>query len=164
MAMTEKKTVDMFIREVPLDVWENVDRLCRRVGIKRRKFIEHALSFFQEGDGQKAWEEGAERAREAEARIDQIRNSVKQFKNIIALKKEIEKISSDIDVMGNEDTEMKMLLELKKLESDLDELIKKDVPDHNIPDDFEKRRKMGLPERYCGWERMAISKDFDRGF
>jgi len=159
--MTQK---NMLIRDVPLAVWENVDRLCRRRGLKRREFIERALAFFQEGDRQIAWEEETERAREARARIDQIRNSVKPFKKIIALKKEIEKIGDDIGVMGDPDTEMKMLLELKNLESHLDELIKKYVPDHHIPDDFEERRKMGLPERYCGCERIAISKDFDRGF
>jgi hypothetical protein len=159
--MAEK---NMLIRGVPLDVWERVDRLCLQLGLKRREFIEQALAFFQEGEGQKACEEGAEKEREARARFEQIKNSVKEIKNIIAIKKEIEKIGKEIYLLDDAKTEMNMVLELKRKESELGDLIKKYVPDHNIPDDFEERRKMGLPDRYCGYERIAISRDMDRGF
>ena len=43
--MSEKKTSNMLIRTIPIDVWERIDKLCRRKNLKRRDFIEQALRF-----------------------------------------------------------------------------------------------------------------------
>ncbi len=45
--MPEKKTSNMLIRAIPIDVWERIDKLCRQKNMKRRDFIEQALRFFE---------------------------------------------------------------------------------------------------------------------
>jgi hypothetical protein len=63
--------------------------------------------------------------------------------------------------MGDKDAQMNILLELKKMEGDLDSIIGDYVPKHEIPDDPEARRRMGFPERY--WRRkFVIPRSFDR--
>jgi hypothetical protein len=47
-AMPEKKTSNMLVRDIPIDVWERIDKLCRRNSMKRRDFVEQALRFFEE--------------------------------------------------------------------------------------------------------------------
>jgi hypothetical protein len=47
IAMPEKKTSSMLIRDIPMDVWERIDKLCRRKNMKRRDFVEQALRFFE---------------------------------------------------------------------------------------------------------------------
>ena len=49
--MPEKKTSNMLVRDIPIDVWERIDKLCRRKNMKRRDFVEKALYFFEEEDG-----------------------------------------------------------------------------------------------------------------
>ena len=46
--MAEKKTSNMLVRAIPIDIWERIDRLCRRRNMKRRDFVEQALHFFEE--------------------------------------------------------------------------------------------------------------------
>jgi hypothetical protein len=50
IAMPEKKTSSMLIRDIPMDVWERIDRLCRHKNMKRRDFVEQALLFFEGGE------------------------------------------------------------------------------------------------------------------
>ena len=45
--MPEKETSTMLIRAVPMDVWERIDKLCRRKNLKRRDFLEQALILFE---------------------------------------------------------------------------------------------------------------------
>ena len=45
--MPEKKTSNMLVRDIPIDVWERIDKLCRRRNMKRRDFVEQALRFFE---------------------------------------------------------------------------------------------------------------------
>ena len=47
IAMPEKKTSSMLIRDIPMDVWERIDKLCRHRNMKRRDFVEQALRFFE---------------------------------------------------------------------------------------------------------------------
>ena len=47
IAMPTKKTSSMLIRDIPMDVWERIDRLCRHKNMKRRDFVEQALRFFE---------------------------------------------------------------------------------------------------------------------
>jgi len=155
--MTEKKTKDMFIREVPIDVWERVDRFCRQKGFKRREYIEHALSFFEKGEAHLETIKETEKIRSAEKRIF-------EMAEIIKLKKKITQIHKDIGYIDDRKTEMNMLLELNKAEEEVNRAIKKNIPKYEIPEDEEGRRKMGLPEEYCEKQRITISRDFDRGF
>ena len=158
--MKKKKTKDMLIREVPIDVWERVDRLCRQKGFKRRDFIEHALSFFEEGEAHLETIKETENLQSAE-------ESIYEMAEIIKKKKKITQIRENIDYIDDRKTEMNMLLELNKAEEEVNRAIKKNIPKYEIPEDEEERRKMGLPEEYCKkerYERIAIPRDFDRGF
>jgi len=155
--MTEKKTKDMLIREVPIDVWERVDRLCRQKGFKRRDFIEHTLSFFEEGEAHLETIKETEKIQSAEKRIY-------EMAEIIKTKKKITQIRKNIDRIDDRKTEMNMLLELNKAEEEVNRAIKKNIPKYEIPEDEEERRKMGLPEGYCEKQRITISRDTDRGF
>lgn len=116
--MTEIKTKNMLIRAVPLDVWERVDRLCRRKGFKRREYIEHALSFFEEGEAHLETIKETEKIRSAEEKIY-------EMAEIIKLKKKISQIRKDIDYIDEYKTEMNMLLELNKAEEEVNRAIKK---------------------------------------
>jgi len=58
--MPEKK--NMLIRGIPLDIWERIDMLCRRRGIKRREFLEQALTFFEGGEDRRGYEQAAEKS------------------------------------------------------------------------------------------------------
>jgi len=142
--MPEKK--NMLIRAIPMDIWERVDMLCRRRGIKRREFLEQALSYFEGGEDRQGYEQEAEKARQAKMQVDQIMQTIKTYKDIIDFKKKIEYVRKNIGIMGSQDTEMNMLLELKTLEEDLDNIIKEYIPKHEIPEDPEELRKMGLKE------------------
>lgn len=146
--MSEKKTKNMLIRAIPLDVWERIDMLCRRRGIKRREFLEQALGLFEGGGDKEGYEQAAERAREARLQVNQIMDAIKGYKGIINFKKGIEYVRRNIRMMDDPDTEMNMLLELKSLEENLDEIIREHVPRHEIPEDPEELRKMGL-ENYA---------------
>ena len=158
--MTEIKTSNMLIRAIPLDVWERVDRLCRRKGFKRREYIEHALSFFEEGEAHLETIKETEKIRSAEEKIY-------EMAEIIKLKKKIGQIRKDIDCIDDYKTEMNMILELNKAEEEVNQSIKENIPTYEIPEEEEARRKMGLPEEYCKkqrYERIAIPEGFDRGF
>lgn len=161
--MTEKKTSNMFIRAVPLDVWERVHRLCRRKGIKRREFIEQALAFFEAAENGDRKDPEAEKARLARVRVGQIMEMMKGYEGALKLKKSIEKIRKDIKMMGARETQMNIHLELNKMDEDLRKIIREFIPKHEIPEDLEERRKMGLPDEYCQIRRRyAITRDFDR--
>jgi len=154
--MPEKK--NMLIRGIPLDVWERIDTLCRRRDIKRREFLEQALTFFEGGGDRQGYEQEAERARQAKLQVDQIMAAIKSYKGIIDLKKHIEYVRKNINMVGDNDTIMNMLLELKNMEENLDTIIREYVPKHEIPDDQEELRKMGLAE----YSYVDIPLDYKR--
>jgi hypothetical protein len=160
--MEEKKTIDMFVRDVPLDVWESVDRLCRRRGLKRRDFVEQALTLFEAGEDGDGKDPEVEKARMARERVDQIMETMKGYEGALKLKKSIEKIRKNRNEMGDRQTQMNLIIELKKMNEDLDEIIGEFIPKHEIPEDLKARRKMGLPDEYCQKEKYAITRDFDR--
>jgi len=142
--MPEKK--NMLIRGIPLDIWERIDTICRRRDIKRREFLEQALTFFEGGGDRQGYEQEAERAREARLQVNQIMDAIKGYKGIIDLKKHIEYVRKNIKLMDDPDTEMNMLLELKNMEENLDKIIRENVPKHEIPEDPEQLCKMGLED------------------
>ena len=81
IAMPEKKTSSMLIRDIPMDVWERIDKLCRHRNMKRRDFVEQALRFF-----------------EGEEPPDYVRRSeTVQSPDIDRLKREIEGLKQDIN-------------------------------------------------------------------
>ena len=160
--MPEKKTSDMLVRAVPIDVWERVDRLCRRRGLKRRDFIEQAVALFDAADNGDSKDPGAEKARLARERVDQIMEMMKGYEGALKLKKSIEKIRKNRNEMGDRQTQMNLIIELKKMKEDIDEIIGEFIPKHEIPEDLETRRKMDLPDEYCQKEKYAITRDFDR--
>ena len=154
--MPEKK--NMLIRGIPLDIWERIATLCRRRGIKRREFLEQALTFFEGGGDRQGYEQEAERAREARLQVNQIMDAIKGYKGIIDLKKHIEYVRKNINMVGDNDTIMNMLLELKNMEEKLDAIIREYVPKHEIPEDPEELRKMGLAE----YSYVDIPLDYKR--
>ena len=62
--MPKKETKDMLIRDVPYDVWERVDRICRRLKITRRDFVERCVGFFENDGEQEVWEKEVAKARD----------------------------------------------------------------------------------------------------
>ncbi len=152
--MPEKKTSNMLIRAIPMDVWERINTLCRRRGIKRREFLEQALALFEGGEN----EQKAERARQAKLQVDQIMEALKGYEGLINLKKKIDNVYKNIEMIGDRDNEMNILLEVKKLEENLNEIIKVYVPKHEIPEDTEELRKMGLGE----YSYVDIPLDYKR--
>ena len=146
--MAKKETKDMLVRAVNFDVWERIDRHCRQRGLKRRDFLVRAIDHFEGEDGGQAVQEQRTRARG-----DEIQATIKAYEMIINLKKKIIKIRNDIGIMNDETVEMNMFLDLKRLNEDLDKMIKEYVPKYDIPDDPEARKEMGLPHEYShsGW-------------
>jgi hypothetical protein len=67
-----------------------------------------------------------------------------------------------IQMMGDEKSQMSILVEIKKMDADLDRIIGDYAPQHEIPDDLEERRKIGLPKEYCRRAKVDIPRDFDR--
>jgi len=156
--MPEKKTSNMLIRKIPMDVWERIDTLCRRRDIKRREFLEQALSYFEGGGDRQGYEQEAEKARQSKLKVDQIMAAIKSYKGIIDLKKHIEYVRKNINMVGDNDTIMNIILELNNVEERLDTIIRENVPKHKIPEDPEELRKMGLAE----YSYVDIPLDYKR--
>ena len=79
--MAEKKTSNMLVRDIPIEIWERIDRFCRRNNLKRRDFVELAIRYF-EGD---------------EAEFDRKQIQPSQFSpDIEGLESDIEILQSDI--------------------------------------------------------------------
>jgi len=154
--MPEKK--NMLIRGIPMDVWERIDTLCRRRDIKRREFLEQALAFFEGAGDRQVYEQEAKRAREARLQVNQIMDAVKGYKGIIDLKRTIDDMRKNINILGDNNTIMNMILELNNVEERLDAIIREYVPKHEIPEDPEELRKMGLAE----YSYVDIPLDYKR--
>ena len=79
--MPKKKTVTMYIRKVPIDVWERIERICQRLSIKRREFIERCLVFFENDGDQEGWEKEVAKARETREQGQVIFENIKAYKS-----------------------------------------------------------------------------------
>jgi hypothetical protein len=160
--MKKNTTKNMLIRDLPLDQWEMVDSFCRRRKMKRREFIALALTRL-EGQGiakPLSAKQSKETARAA-AEIQMVATQVQGLKSIITLKKEIDKLYDDVEYLQDLRTVMNVILELNRLQESFQALVTKWVPSHDIPDDPEQRRKMGLPERYLS-DWVDIPADYKR--
>ena len=96
--MPEKKTSNMLVRDIPIDVWERIDKLCRRKSMKRRDFVEQALRFF-EGEQALHFSEGKEPLRfyeGKEAEYDGKQSESGQPPDIEGLKRDIENLKREI--------------------------------------------------------------------
>jgi hypothetical protein len=146
--MAKKETKNMLIRDVPYDVWERVDMVCRRLSITRRDFIERCLVFFENDGAQEGWEQEVAKAREAREDGQTIVKNIKAYKETINLIKDINKIADNLDSIRDRDLERNIHMDLVRHRTNLQRLIKTYVPDYNIPEDPEERKKMGIPSEY----------------
>jgi hypothetical protein len=93
--MPGKKTSNMLVRGIPIDVWERIDKLCRRKGMKRRDFVEQALHFF-EGE-----EDGLDYTQNEQSQlsdIDELVSDIEDLKREITKDKDRPKVEKKIDI------------------------------------------------------------------
>jgi hypothetical protein len=153
--VAKKKTKTMYVRDVPLDVWERVNKICREKDLKLRNFIEQAVSLFEGNEDQEnPDQEEKNPLDEFNIETAKIKGQLKLFKEIIDLKKKIIGTVKNLELIEDEEKEISIFLELRQMWAHLDEMMKKYVPKHEIPDDLETRRKMNLPERY--WNKPIL--------
>lgn len=93
--MAEKKTSNMLIRDIPIDIWERIDKLCRRQNLKRRDFVEQALRFFE---GDKVETDRIQReSSQITAEIDESESEVEDFEMEVEMDHDIHKVERKID-------------------------------------------------------------------
>jgi hypothetical protein len=80
-------------------------------------------------------------------RFAQIADNVKAYKKIMRLKKELISISKDNELYVGWEHQDAIYLEMVRMTRELDEIIAKYVPKHEIPDDPKEREAMGLPDK-----------------
>lgn len=157
--MPGKETCDMFIRNVSVNTRDGIAKYCRQQKINLRDFIENALQYFEDGPG--AQNEIDEDLAKQNKKLDKTEAFIAKINHAIKMKKAIQKIEKDIQILRDPDSEMKLLLELKDQYLELNEFIKNIIPDRQIPEDTSEREKLGLPKRYCQ-HRIDIPHDFVR--
>jgi hypothetical protein len=145
----KKEETTMLVRAVPLDVSERVQRYCRREGIRYREFLERAIDLF-EGSNRDDGQERADGERVQDQvnpiqRVAAIADTVKAYKNAIRLQKDLIAIRKDINLLADWEDRPHIYLEVVRMTRELDEIIKKYVPKHEIPDDPQAMAAMGLP-------------------
>ena len=149
--MPEKKTSNMLVRDIPIDVWERIDKLCRRNSLKRRDFVEQALRFF-EGEQALRSSEGKE------ARYDKKQSSSGQPPDVDGFKRDTEDLEQDIkkdkDVQKveqkiDEPAQIhRVSIEQLKPKSD-SKLIMKHLDSSNRVPPSEEKNKVALTTVYC---------------
>ena len=108
--MPEKKTSNMLIRAIPIDVWERIDKLCRQKNMKRRDFIEQALRFF-EGE---------------EVEQDRVKSESGQPPDIDRLKRDIEDLKRGVKKI-NDKQKAEQKIDTTDQKNGVDEEKKKEV-------------------------------------
>jgi len=164
--MPEKKTSNMLVRDIPIDVWERIDKLCRRRSMKRRDFVEQALRFFEgeqalhfsEGKQALHFSEGTEAGddeKESESGkppgFDRLKRDIEDLKREINKDKGKEKVEQRIDTS---DQKHRVGIEQLKPEND-NKLILKHLDSSNRAPSSEEKNKKALTTVYCwGLDRM----------
>jgi hypothetical protein len=138
MPKKKKDTSTMLIRDVPLEVWERINRICKQRGIKRREFLKQALAFFE--DRGKELEIEAARIEEARNGVDDILENLKLFEDLMKIEPKIEAIRGNVEAFGDPRITLKSLVQLRKLETRFRELLNEVVPEPRMPDDVEVLR------------------------
>jgi hypothetical protein len=160
--MRKKATKNMLIRDLPVDQWELVDSFCRRRKMKRREFVSLALTKLEgQETGKRSSRKDSKEMALAAAELQMVATQVENFKSIISLKKAIDKLYDDLKYLKDFRTAINIYLELERLQLLFIDLTKKLIPWHDIPDDPEARRKMGLPEEYVS-EWVDVPADYER--
>jgi hypothetical protein len=91
--MPEKKTSNMLVRDIPIDVWERIDKLCRRRSLKRRDFVEQALRFFE---GEEPEQDEKESESDKPPGFDRLKRDLKDLKREINKDNQNEKVQHKI--------------------------------------------------------------------
>jgi hypothetical protein len=147
--MPRGKKTTMLVRAVPLDVSERVRRYCRREDIRYREFLERAIDLFEgpnrkQGQDQGHGQEVPEQVTPIE-RVAKIAENVKAYKNAIRLQKDLVAILRNVEVLTDWEHQRHIYLEVLKMAKELNEIINKYIPKHEIPDDPKAMAAMGLP-------------------
>jgi hypothetical protein len=101
--MPEKKTSNMLVRDIPIDVWERIDKLCRRQSMKRRDFVEQALRFFEGeqalhfSEGKEAGDDGKQSESGQPPDIEGLKRDIENLKREIKKDEVIQKVEQKID-------------------------------------------------------------------
>jgi len=134
--MPEKKTSNMLVRDIPIDVWERIDKLCRRRRLKRRDFVEQALRFF-EGEGAEQDEKESESGKPPG--FDRLKRDLEDLKRKIKKDKgkDKKKVEQKIDTP---DQKYRVGMDQLKPESD-SKLIMKHLDSSNKAPSAEEKNK-----------------------
>ena len=141
----KKEETTMLVRSVPLNVSERVRRYCKREGIKYREFLERAIDLFEGSNQEQEQGPGQEEKVNPIQRVAAIADAVKAYKYAIRLQKDLITIRKDINLLAEWEDRRHIYLEVVRMTRELDEIIKKYIPKHEIPDDPEAMAAMGLP-------------------
>ena len=134
MPKKEKATTNMYVRDLPNEIWEKVDRLCRQRKIARRQFIEQALAFFEDPDKQSREEA---RIQQARLEVSNILENLKDVEELTKIPPKIEALRKTVPGLGDDRLRLKSLLYLRKLELLYKKLLKEVIPEPRMPDDIE---------------------------
>ena len=136
--MPEKKTSNMLVRDIPIDVWERIDKLCRRRNMKRRDFVEQALRFFE-------GEEPEQNEKESESGkppgFDRLKRDLEDLKQEIKKDNDKEKVEQKIDTPNQK---YRVSIDQLKPESD-SKLIMEHLDSSNSAPSSEEKKK-GRPK------------------
>ncbi len=140
--MPEKKTSNMLVRDIPIDVWERIDKLCRRKNMKRRDYVEQALRFFE---GEEAEQDEKQGESGKPPGFDRLKRDLEDLKRKIKKDKDKEKVELKIDTP---DQKYRVGIDQLKPESD-SKLIMKHLASSNRAPSAEKKKNEVLSTVYC---------------
>jgi hypothetical protein len=98
MPKKNKDTSNMYIRDVPLELWEKINRICKQRKIKRRQFVEQALAFFEDR-GKPSREEA--RTQQARQEVANILENLKDVEDLTKIPPKIEALRKSVPGLGD---------------------------------------------------------------
>ena len=140
--MPEKKTSNMLVRDIPIDVWERIDKLCRRKNMKRRDYVEQALRFFE---GEEAGQDGQESDSGKPTGFVRLKRDLEDIKREIKEDEDKEKVEPKIDPSGQKH---RVSIEQLKPASD-SKLIMKHLDSGSKAPSSEEKNQQALTTVYC---------------
>ena len=124
----------MFIRDVPLEIWDRVNLICKKRKITRRQFVEQALAFFEDRGKQSREEERIQQARQE---VDNILENLKDVEELTKIPPKLEALRRSVPELGDKRLKLKSMLYLRKLELRFNRLLKEVIPEPRMPEDVE---------------------------